>query len=156
MSRINTPLTEAAQKSVGAALQGALVDIIDLSLSAKQAHWNVYGPHFRSLHLQLDETVATARAAGDVIAERASAIGVAPDGRASSVAAESGLPKMPDGAIKDDKVVTLFIEIYDKIIARMRERIEATADTDPVTQDRFISIAHDLEKERWMYQTQAS
>src|SRR5690625_1238918 len=121
MSRINTPLSEAAQKSVGAALQGALVDIIDLSLSAKQAHWNVYGPHFRSLHLQLDETVATARAAGDLIAERAAAIGVAPDGRPSAVAAESGLPKIPDGPLKDDKVVSLFIEMYDKIISRMRE-----------------------------------
>ena len=58
------------------------------SLVAKQVHWNVVGPRFRSVHLQLDEVVDTARQHADTVAERASAIGVSPDGRAGPSATQ--------------------------------------------------------------------
>jgi starvation-inducible DNA-binding protein len=45
------------REAIGAELQGVLIDLIDLSLLGKQAHWNLYGAHFRPLHLQLDEFV---------------------------------------------------------------------------------------------------
>ena len=48
MSVVKSPLSEQARKTVGEALQGSLVDLIDLSLLAKQVHWNVIGPRFRS------------------------------------------------------------------------------------------------------------
>ena len=35
-------------------LQAVLVDLIELSLQGKQAHWNLVGPNFRDLHLQLN------------------------------------------------------------------------------------------------------
>ena len=35
------------------------MDLIELSLQGKQAHWNVDGHNFRDLHLQLDEIVAS-------------------------------------------------------------------------------------------------
>jgi len=60
---------------VGTALQETLVELIDLHLRAKQAHWNVVGRHFRSLHLELDELTDDVRAAADLVAERAVAIG---------------------------------------------------------------------------------
>ncbi|HEX2297396.1 MAG TPA: ferritin-like domain-containing protein, partial [Pseudonocardiaceae bacterium] len=70
-SPITSPLPEADRTSTGAVLQATLVDLIDLSLIAKQAHWNVVGSNFRSAHLQLDELVATARQYVDEVAERA-------------------------------------------------------------------------------------
>lgn len=154
VTRIKSPLAEADQKTTGAALQGALADVVDLSLTAKQAHWNVVGQNFRSLHLQLDETVATARAAADVLAERASAIGVPPDARAATVAAESGLAQFPDGPISCEDVVSRMVDIYESLASRMRERIAATDEADPVTQDQLIGIEHDLEKQSWMFKTQ--
>ena len=42
-------------------LQRILVDLIELHLQGKQAHWNVVGTNFRDLHLQLDELVDFAR-----------------------------------------------------------------------------------------------
>src|SRR5256885_8279490 len=71
---------------VGTALQETLVELIDLHLRAKQAHWNVAGWHFRSLHLHLDELTDAVRDAADLVAERAVAIGYAPDGRPGTVA----------------------------------------------------------------------
>ncbi|MBY8881952.1 Dps family protein [Actinacidiphila acidipaludis] len=154
MTVVKSPLHDAARKTVGDALQGALVDLIDLSLLAKQVHWNVIGPRFRSIHLQLDEVVDTARLASDTVAERASAIGVSPDGRAGTVSKSSGIDAVTDGWVKDAEVVEVMVTALDAVITRMRERIAATDEPDPVTQDILIGITADLEKFHWMFQAE--
>ncbi|MEV0036603.1 DNA starvation/stationary phase protection protein [Streptomyces sp. NPDC056909] len=154
MSVVKSPLSEADLKLVGETLQGALVDLVDTALVAKQVHWNIVGPRFRSVHLQLDEVVSTARKHSDTVAERASAIGVTPDGRAATVAATSAFVPVPNGWIKDGDAVQLMIDGLGSVITRMRERIEATADPDPVTQDILIQVAADLEKHAWMFQAE--
>ncbi|MCA9152383.1 MAG: DNA starvation/stationary phase protection protein, partial [Planctomycetales bacterium] len=67
-------------------LQSCLYDLIDLALQGKEAHWNVLGPNFRSVHLQLDEIIDSARNASDEVAERIVTLGLSPDGRASQIA----------------------------------------------------------------------
>jgi starvation-inducible DNA-binding protein len=154
MPIVKSPLNDDARKITGEALQGALVDLIDLSLIAKQAHWNVVGRRFRTVHLQLDEVVTATRGFTDTVAERASAIGVNPDGRAGTVAQISGVPQPEYGWLKDDDVIEHFVKAYGAVIERMRERISATEDADPVTQDLFIAISADLEKMAWMFQAE--
>ncbi|MER5950051.1 DNA starvation/stationary phase protection protein [Streptomyces sp. NPDC001904] len=151
---VKSPLTDADLKTVSEALQGALVDLVDLSLVAKQVHWNVVGPRFRSVHLQLDEVVDTARLHSDTVAERASTLGVSPDGRAGTVAATSGIGTIADGWVKDVDAVGTLVEALGAVITRMRERIEATGDADPVSQDIFIAVTADLEKHHWMFQAE--
>jgi starvation-inducible DNA-binding protein len=153
-SPITSPLNEADRKTTGAILQGALTDLIDLTLSAKQAHWNVVGPHFRSVHLQLDEVVAVARQYTDDIAERAAAIGWAPDGRASTVVQASGLPDYPEGWTSDDATINAMVGMLDELVKRMRMRIDETDKSDLVTQDMLIEVTQELEKQRWMWQAQ--
>ncbi|MFJ3586502.1 Dps family protein [Streptomyces sp. NPDC090127] len=156
MSVVKTSLSEADLKTVGDALQGALVDLVDLALVAKQVHWNVVGPRFRSVHLQLDEVVVTARQHSDVVAERASAVGVNPDGRAASVAAGTAIGTVPSGWIKDVEAVKILVDALGAVIARMRERIEVTDEPDPVTQDILIGLTADLEKHAWMFQAESA
>ncbi|BDH14490.1 MULTISPECIES: Dps family protein [Streptomyces] len=155
MSVVKSTLSDEDRGVVGTALQGALVDLVDLSLVAKQVHWNVVGPRFRSVHLQLDDVVASARQHADTVAERASAIGVSPDGRAGTVAKTSGISEITDGWIKDVAVVQAMVDALSAVIGRMRERIVATADPDPVSQDIFIGLTADLEKHHWMFQAEA-
>jgi starvation-inducible DNA-binding protein len=154
MAIITSPLSPDAKKIVGECLQGALIDLIDLSLIAKQAHWNLIGRHFRSLHLQLDDIVEVARRHMDVVAERAITIGVNPDGRCATVARDSSLQQLDYGYIEDARVVSSFTDILDGINKRMRERVGQTAETDPVTQDLLIEAAQDLEQQHWMIQAQ--
>ncbi|MFJ5712425.1 MULTISPECIES: DNA starvation/stationary phase protection protein [unclassified Streptomyces] len=156
MSVVKSPLSDADLKTVGHALQGALVDLLDLALVAKQVHWNVVGPRFRSVHLQLDEVVDTARTHSDTVAERASAIGVNPDGRAATVASTSAIGAVPEGWIKDAEAVRILVASLDAVITRMRERVEVTADPDPVSQDILIGLTADLEKHSWMFQAESA
>ncbi|MFE3327232.1 Dps family protein [Streptomyces sp. NPDC059176] len=156
MSVVKSPLSDEGRKITGEALQGALVDLVDLALVAKQVHWNVVGPRFRSVHLQLDEVVATARQHSDTVAERASAIGVSPDGRAATVASSSAVGKVQDGWIQDADVVSAMVKALGAVIGKMRERIAVTAEPDPVSQDILIALTADLEKHAWMFQAESA
>jgi starvation-inducible DNA-binding protein len=154
MHQVKSPLSEENRRVTGAALQEALIDLVDLSLIAKQAHWNVTGPSFRSVHLQLDEVVALARTHADEMAERAVAIGVNPDGRARTVAASTHLRQLEAGYLQDDKVVAAITDVLAEMIQRFRTRIDATDDADPVTQDLLIDVAKELEEQHWMFEVQ--
>ena len=78
-----------ASDKLAANMQKVLVDLIDLHLQGKQAHWNILGTNFRDLHLQLDEIVDAAREFADDTAERMRALYAVPDGRSATVAATS-------------------------------------------------------------------
>ncbi|MBY8342883.1 DNA starvation/stationary phase protection protein [Streptomyces spinosirectus] len=151
MSVVKSTLPEPARKVVGQALQSTLVDLLGLSLIGKQAHWNIVGPRFRSIHLQLDEVVTTARTFSDTVAERTAALGLPPDGRPETIAAACTLPGPKDGWLKDTEVVQVIVDALEAAIGRLRERITATDEADPVTQDLLISITAELEKQRWMF-----
>jgi starvation-inducible DNA-binding protein len=153
MISVKSPLNDDVRHVAGEALQGCLIDLIELSLQAKQAHWNLYGRHFRSLHLQLDEVVDMAREHMDTVAERCIAIGVNPDGRPRTVAdTGQGLP-IEAGAITDDKVIVSFTDIFAQMITRFRDRIDRT-EPDLVTQDLIVGITRDIEKQHWMFEVQ--
>jgi starvation-inducible DNA-binding protein len=154
MVAIKSPLAEADQKVTGEALQGALIDLVDLALVGKQAHWNLTGRHFKVVHEHLDELVDLARQYQDEVAERAVAIGVNPDGRARTVADRSQVPQPDAGYLADDKVVAAVTDALGQIIARFRERIRATDEPDPVSQDLLIQATAALEKQHWMFQAQ--
>ncbi|GGO48396.1 DNA starvation/stationary phase protection protein [Streptomyces daqingensis] len=151
---VKSTLPDDDLKTVGEALQGALVDLVDLSLVAKQIHWNVVGPRFRSIHLQLDEVVDTARSYSDKVAERASALGLPPDGRSSTVSSASGIERVKEGWQPDNEAVGTMVAALEAVIAGARERMASVSEPDPVTEDIFIQLTGDLEKHRWMFQAE--
>jgi starvation-inducible DNA-binding protein len=153
---ITTTLDAEQQRIAGEALQGTVVDLIDLSLIAKQAHWNVIGPNFLSVHPALDELVTVARNFTDEAAERATAIGVSPDGRAATVAADAGTTGFTDGWTPDTEVAWTIVANLTAVIERLRARIECTEKADPVTQDLLIGITARLEQLHWMWQAQSA
>jgi starvation-inducible DNA-binding protein len=154
MYAVKSTLPDTTLKVVGEALQGALVDLVDLSLVAKQTHWNILGPRFRSVHLQLDDVVATARSHADTVAERAAALGISPDGRAGTVARGSGIAAAPEGWQQDGAAIHGMVAALGSVITRMRERLESVGEVDAVSQDVLIQLTKDLEKHHWMFQAE--
>ncbi|GAA4887942.1 Dps family protein [Streptomonospora salina] len=152
MPKIHGPLEDGARTTTGEVLQASVVDLIDLSLLAKQCHWNVVGRSFRSVHLQLDELVDVARRHTDVLAERAAAIGVTPDGRSAKVAGDTENTQPDPGHLQDDKVIALIADVLTRVVSRFRERIATAGESDEVTQDQLIAAAEEIEQQHWMFE----
>jgi starvation-inducible DNA-binding protein len=98
--------------------------------------------------------VSLARIAADTVAERAAAIGVSPDGCATTVSKESGIATFPGGYISATDVVRVLVAALEAVVVRMRKRVNDTADPDPVSQDVLIGVTADLEKCAWMFQAE--
>src|ERR1700742_2899476 len=137
----NTRRTEAevthfqASTELAANLQRILVDLIELHLQGKQAHWNVVGTNFRDMHLQLDELVDFARDGSDTIAERMRALDAVPDGRSDTVAAGTSLPQFPAYEHNTTEVVALITGRVYASIDTMRAVHDAVDAEDPSTAD---------------------
>jgi starvation-inducible DNA-binding protein len=136
-----------------AELQASLVELLDLALQGKQAHWNVVGPLFRPVHLELDDIVESAHAAVDTVAERLSALNEVPDGRAATVAANTPFEPFPAGTVADREAVRLIGARIDLVTAHLRERI-ASLGADPVSQGILLGIEEAFEKHAWMLRVQ--
>ena len=147
-------LENETNEKVTSILQQNLTNFIDLALLLKQAHWNVIGPNFRSVHLQLDVIIASVRDASDEIAERISALGVSPDGRSSTVAQSSELSEYPHDFIKVSGTITQVADAMKLAIDHLRSGIEKVGDLDPITEDMLIGISGPIEKHLWMVQAQ--
>jgi starvation-inducible DNA-binding protein len=143
-------LRHEEREALGTVLQAQLIDLIDLALLGKHLHWNLTGPGFQELHEHLDELVAEWQERSDATAERARALGVAPDGQARTVAARSELAELEPGEIRTAEVIQALIEALDQTITRGRERMAQAAEYDAVTEDLMIATVAIFEKQRWM------
>ena len=155
MTQVLKPEYEAEILDHAQVLQATLIELIDLSVHAKQAHWNVVGPAFKPVHEFLDELVDEYRGWYDDVAERLTAIGVSPDGRLATVSDGTPLATLPPGPLADQAVVVAMDERVTLVAARIRERADRIAD-DLATQDLLIEILRGLEKQRWMIRAHRS
>ncbi|QEN13938.1 Dps family protein [Mycolicibacterium sp. ELW1] len=135
-------------------LQRVLVDLIELHLQGKQAHWNVVGTNFRDLHLQLDELVDFARESSDTIAERMRALDAVPDGRSDTVAATTSVPQIPGYEHNTGEVVDLITTAIYAVVDTMRDVHDAVDAEDPTTADQLHQMIDGLEKLAWLLKSE--
>ena len=131
-------------------LQKVLVDLIELHLQGKQAHWSVVGKNFRDLHLQLDEIIDAAREFSDQIAERMRALHAMPDGRSETVVAQTTLAKYPGDEVDTATVVDLITERLEATVATIRGVHDEVDEEDPTSADVLHAIIEKLEQFAWM------
>lgn len=139
-----------ASKTLTDNLQKVLVDLVELHLQGKQAHWNIVGRNFRDLHLQLDEVILAAREFSDTVAERMRALHAVPDGRSDTVAATTTLPEFPNGEIDTAAAVDLVTQRIEAAVGTMRTVHDAVDDEDPTSADVLHAIIEKLEQFAWM------
>jgi starvation-inducible DNA-binding protein len=135
-------------------LQKVLVDLIELHLQGKQAHWNLVGTNFRDLHLQLDDIVDIAREAADTIAERMRALDAVPDGRTDTVAATTSVPAAPAGLVGTTETVDIIADRIYAAVDTVRVVHDEVDAADPSTADLLQSIITDVEKQAWMLKSE--
>jgi starvation-inducible DNA-binding protein len=139
-----------ADKKLSDNLQAVLVDLIELGIQGKQAHWNVVGKNFRDLHLQLDEIIAATRASSDVVAERMRALQAMPDGRSETVTKTTTLAKLPPDQLDTANVVDLITERLDAAAATCRRVHDEVDEADPTSADILHATIQMLEQYAWM------
>ena len=141
------------ENGVAFRLQHSLIELIDLGLHAKQAHWNVIGSNFRPLHAQFDEITEMARSTADAVAERLAALEVSPDGTLVAVC-ESPLEPFPLGWLSGPKAVEAILARLDHLARMNRTRIDEIRGIDRVTETILIDLAGKLDKAAWMLRVQ--
>lgn len=145
-------LPNDSRSAVVVELQATLQDLIMMSLQAKQLHWAVTGPDFRSTHELMDEIAHEAQAFADEVAERTAALGAVPDGRLAGLYAASPLPQVRVGFVPSPEVISITANRLKSLSGRLRNRISRVAEVDPVSEDLLLNLLYKLEKRSWMVQ----
>ncbi len=139
-----------ASRALTDSLQSVLVDLIELASQGKQAHWNLVGPNFRDLHLQLDEVIDATRLFADAIAERMRALHATPDGRSSIVAKATTLEQFPGGEVLTITTADLITTRLETAVATCRRVHDAVDEEDPTSSDMLHDVIQKLEQFAWM------
>jgi starvation-inducible DNA-binding protein len=139
-----------ASATLSANLQRVLVDLLELQLQGKQAHWDIVGRNFRDTHLQLDEIVDAARELGDVVAERMRALHALPDGRSGTVSSSTTLSEFPHGEIDTTDAVNLITERLEGVCGTCRDVHDEVDEEDPTSADILHNVLEQLEQFAWM------
>lgn len=140
----------AARKKVIAQLSPLLSDAQDLYSQVKQAHWNVKGANFISLHQLFDAIGTEVNEAVDTIAERIIQLGGETKGTLRAAAKQSRLKEYPLASADGAKHVDALAAALGQFTSFSRKAIDDTdAAGDAVTADMLTSITSGLDKQLW-------
>ena len=147
---------ESLRKQMADLLNASLVELIDLGLQAKQAHWNVKGPSFIALHELFDKVAEEVAEAADTVAERAVALGGVATGTVQLVDERSELTPYSlkiKGGQQHVKALSMAMATCG---TRVRASIAtATEAGDQATADVFTEVARTLDKYLWFVEAHA-
>ncbi|MFW2513750.1 Dps family protein [Demequina sp. SO4-13] len=149
-------INESDLKSINAGLGQALADTFTLYLKTQGYHWNVTGPHFRSLHLMLEEQYNALFLAADDLAERMRALGVKAPG---SMAEMLELSTLKDHEPTDDAMTMVknLQRDHEALAAAIRPlSVAADEAGDGATADLYNGRLDFHEETAWMLRSFAS
>jgi len=133
-----------------ALLNGTLANVSDLYSQTKQAHWNVRGSLFISLHKLFDELASGLEEHIDTVAERITTLGGLAQGTVRQAAANSKLPEFPEKQSDDLSFVSALIDRFAIVGNSVREAIDNSSSLgDADTADLLTGLSRDLDKSLW-------
>ncbi|MBL0937747.1 MAG: DNA starvation/stationary phase protection protein Dps [Gemmatimonadaceae bacterium] len=147
-------LPEATRERMIALLNARLADSIDLMLQTKQAHWNVKGPAFYTLHTLFDAVYDAVEEHVDLMAERAVQLGGVARGALHMVSSATTLTRYPDEAAGSRAHIEALTQALVSCGTQVREAIEiANTAGDADTADLFTGVSRDLDKQLWLVES---
>jgi starvation-inducible DNA-binding protein len=142
-------LSPSIRAQVAELLNQRLADCIDLQTQCKQAHWNVKGPSFISLHKLFDEINEDIEEYVDLLAERVVQLGGVAQGTARTVASRSRLEEYPDLTKGQEHVDALSSALATFGHGARTAILEADEMGDPATADILTEITRGIDKWLW-------
>jgi starvation-inducible DNA-binding protein len=142
--------SNAKQASVNI-LQGCLVDSVDLYNATRQAHWNVKGPHFGSLHTLFEGFYNALHTSSDDLAERIVQLGGTANGTTQVLANQTRLQPYPTDLYAGMDHVRALADRYAQVAKTLREGIDQTDEAgDADTADLLTEQSRAIDKMLWM------
>jgi starvation-inducible DNA-binding protein len=151
MHKTKNDLPEGVRAKVVELCNARLADTIDLQTQCKQAHWNVRGPHFFTLHELFDKVNEDVEEYIDLIAERAAQLGGTVLGTARVAAERSSLPEYPRAISSGREHVEALsgaLAAYGKLTRASIDDAGKIGDAD--TADLFTEVSRGVDKWLWM------
>ena len=150
MFKTKNDLSEETRVKAAELLNARLADCKDLQTQVKQAHWNVKGPNFISLHLLFDKINDDVEDYVDEIAERAVQLGGVAEGTARMVAKRSSLAEYPASAVDGRSHVEALSSALAAFGKSARKAIGEADDLgDLDTADLFTEVSRGIDKWLW-------
>ncbi len=150
MHETSHDLPLATREQMVALCNQQLANTADLYAQTKQAHWNVKGMFFESLHVLFDKMADTVQPFADEIAERATALGGTAMGTTRMAAAATELPEFPADVFDGKVMLQIVVERWAQYAASVRAAlIQADAAGDLGTSDMFTAISREIDKLLW-------
>ena len=151
LARTTIDIPEERRVGLCELLNARLADLIDLGLMAKQAHWNVKGPHFIGLHKLFDEIHDAVEGYVDLTAERCAQLGGTAYGTSQAVVETTSLSEYPrEISTGKDHVEAMTRRLFEAGKA-VRQAITTAEDEfeDKDTADVLTGISRGLDQWRW-------
>jgi starvation-inducible DNA-binding protein len=130
-----------------ASLEEAVVELIDLSIQAEQAHWTIAGRGSKSLQLFLNQLIDQASGWHDEVAQRLGITCTSAVRHIATRAAATPLELLPTGDLGDHDVAKFFDHSIGSVADRMRSRLDPLGKADPATQDLLRRIIDGLDQQ---------
>ena len=143
-------LPEKIRTQISGILQEHLSNSLDLVSQAKQAHWNVKGPDFISLHELFDKIAEDSEEYIDLIAERIVQLGGIAEGTLKIAAKRTALPEYPLNISAGHDHVNALAHTLATYGETIRKAIGAANELmDPDTADLMTQISREVDKYLW-------
>src|SRR5262249_34503890 len=147
-------LPETARVQLVELLNARLADCIDLMMQAKQAHWNVRGPHFFALHELFDKVHEETDEYVDVIAERAAQLGGTVEGTIRMAAKRSTIEEYPAQIVEGRAHVDALSTAIARFAKTSRQSTEKSNQLDDAdTADVFTQVSRGIDKLLWLVES---
>jgi len=138
-----------ANSAVLATLHRQQANALVLYLNTKKYHWLTFGPHFRDIHLLLDEHATALIAEVDEFAERAIMLDGAPLADPASYLAAASV-KASSGKLTLRQMLDEAVAAHERIIGELHTDAETANQAGDIgTADLYTRLVQQHQKQRW-------
>jgi starvation-inducible DNA-binding protein len=145
-------ISEANRKTVAEQLAKLLADEFVLYTKTLNAHWNLEGPDFHSVHLYFEELYEQSAETVDSVAERIRQLGHYAAATLKDFLDLTHLTEKMNGGNNSANLIKNLLEDHESIIEFIRGNVNEFADAhkDAGTSDYVTGLMEKHEKTAWM------
>jgi starvation-inducible DNA-binding protein len=145
-------ISDANRKTVAEQLAKLLADEFVLYTKTLNAHWNLEGPDFHSVHLYFEELYEQSEEIVDSVAERIRQLGHYAPATLKDFLELTHLTEKMNGGNNSSSLIKNLMEDHESIIEFIRGNVNEFADAhkDAGTSDYVTGLMEKHEKTAWM------